>query len=358
MTKGPDGRVKRADAPRLAMIGPMPPPVGGTTVSFDALCHFLATHARDFIIIDTVRRSGGTVTTGLQTLVRLLKALPRCDVVTAHFSDGAAITIAPLLWIVCRFAGKPFVFRQFGGEFDRTFARLGPVMRWFVANTILRSDAVFLQTKAMMRAFEPVCPNLHWFPTARSRSAASYRARFATGGDDTLKCLFLGHVGKAKGALVAARAVAALPGVYLDLYGPLVDVQAAEIDGAGVRYRGIAEPSAVPALLADYDLLLFPTAHPGEGYSGTLVEAAMAGLPMIVTRWQSLPEMFGEEEAIFIDSAQVDQMTAALRSVMSAPGDLPIRSERLVERAADFDADRIFGRFLAVCDDLARRNRT
>lgn len=342
---------------RLVMIGPMPPPVGGTTVSFKALCDFLIPRSRDCIVIDTVRRRGGTAATGLATLWQLLKVLRRCDVVTAHFSDRAAITVAPILWIACRLTGKPFVFRQFGGEFDRTFASLPRWWQWIVAKTILRSDAVFLQTKAMMRAFAPMSDTLHWFPTARRTSSASYRELFARGEDKILRCLFLAHVSKAKGILIATQATTAVPDAILDVYGPLMDVSEEDFVGERVRYRGIAAPSEVNDLLADYDVLLFPTAHLGEGYSGTLVEAAMAGLPMIVTRWQSLPEMFAEDEAIFIDTARVDQLIETLHAIIAAPGELSVRSRRLTERANDFDADRIFGYFLTVCSDLALTNR-
>ena len=354
MTQGRSDMPERADRLRLLMIGPTPPPVGGTTVSFEALCRFLAPRTCSCIIIDTVRRRGGTALTGLATLWQLIRNLRRTDIITAHFSDRAAVTIAPILWLTSRIAGKPFVFRQFGGEFDRTFVGLPRWWRWIILKTILRSDAVFLQTHAMMRAFAPFSSTLHWFPTARYNIGPSYKGRFARGDTENIRCLFLGHVSRAKGVVIAAEAITAVPSATLDVYGPLIDLGETEFAGDRIRYRGIAAPETVSDILAQYDVLLFPTTHPGEGYSGTLVEAAMAGLPMIVTRWQSLPEMFSEDEAIFIDPGSTDQLIGALRALVKAPDVLLARSQRLIRRAADFDADRIFGHFLAACSDIVR----
>ncbi|QIG54269.1 glycosyltransferase family 4 protein [Altererythrobacter sp. BO-6] len=215
-----------------------------------------------------------------------------------------------------------------------------------------------MQTKEMMRAFSSFSNNLHWFPTARRNYGANYRGGFANGEYSKLRCLFLGHVSKAKGIMVAAQAANTIPNIVLDVYGPLIDVDTEDFVNESVEYRGIVEPNEVHEIFAAYDVLLFPTSHPGEGYSGTLVEAAMAGLPIIASRWQSLPEMFADDEAIFIDAVCVDQLVAALRAIIDRPEDLHARSHRLVERSKIFDADRVFGDFLAACRKLTLNKRT
>jgi glycosyltransferase involved in cell wall biosynthesis len=43
--------------------------------------------------------------------------------------------------------------------------------------------------------------------------------------------------------------------------------------------------------LADYDVMLFPTFHEGEGFPGVLIDAAFAGLPAIVTAWHANAEV-------------------------------------------------------------------
>ena len=42
----------------------------------------------------------------------------------------------------------------------------------------------------------------------------------------------------------------------------------------------------------DADLMCFPTCYLGENQPVSLIEAMALGLPIITTRWRSLPEMF------------------------------------------------------------------
>jgi glycosyltransferase involved in cell wall biosynthesis len=340
---------------RLVMIGSLPPPLGGTTVSFSALSEFAAARVGSCRVIDTGSRAGGNLGAAARGIVGLVRELPRADVVSMHFSDRAAITIAPILASLCLAAGKPFVFRQFGGEFDRTFAQLPEWRRAILRRTIFAADAVLLQTKSMVKAFDGLADRLFWFPTARPRSAATYQGAFAKGGSKSLRCLFMGHVSRAKGAERAARAVAEIAGAELSIYGPLVDLAAQDLEGPATTYRGIALPGEVAAVMAEHDLLLFPTMHSGEGYSGTLVEAAMVGLPIVASRWQSLPEMFADDEVLFVPPDDLDALAGAIKSIMESPDELTRRSTRLIARSSAFDAETVFGRFLEICADTVRR---
>ena len=334
---------------RVMMVGSLPPPLGGTTVSFHALCEFVARHAGQCIVIDSAPRGRGIARAGMRTIVAVIRHLAQADIVTMHFSDRASITIAPILSLICRVAGKPYVLRQFGGEFDRTIAGLAPWHRWILGQTLFRADAVLLQTKAMMRSFAPLSRRLHWFPTARQQPGCLNRLSYAHGQRPVLKCLFVGHVSRAKGALAAAEAASEFVDAELSLYGPLVDLAQSELDRSNVKYRGVLPAERVSEIMAEHDVLLFPTTHPGEGYSGTLVEAAMVGLPIIANRWQSLPEMFSDDEIMFIDEATAAALSAQMRKIMANPAALQERASRLLARASDFDAETVFGQFLDLC---------
>jgi glycosyltransferase involved in cell wall biosynthesis len=51
------------------------------------------------------------------------------------------------------------------------------------------------------------------------------------------------------------------------------------------------EPAEVVPTLRNYDALIFPSYYQGEGHPGVLVEAMMAGLPIITTQFRSIPEL-------------------------------------------------------------------
>jgi hypothetical protein len=225
------------------------------------------------------------------------------------------------------------------------------------ARTMLWVWSSTASLRRMVRAFDDASGRVHWFPTARTGTTARYEGRFAGGHEATLRCLYVGHVREAKGVLTAIQAIQEVPNTTLDIHGPLIDLAPERLQGAGVRYCGALPPDQVTEVMARYDLLLFPTRYPGEGYPGTLVEASMVGLPMVLSRWQSLPEMFSDREACFIEPNSTQDLVAALRRVHERPSDLIERSEALRRRAADYDADAVFGGFLDICRKAAASRR-
>lgn len=343
---------------RILLVGAFPPPIGGTTVSLQRLKEYLQSRMLEVRIVDCSARGVHPLRVAVAAVLAVARRARAVDVVTLHFSDRASIWVAPWLWIMCRLLRRPVVFRQFGGEFDRTYASLRRPLQWLLRSTIFRSDAILLQTKQMARNLDfGRDGRVHWFPTARPRPAVRYRAAYSRGLSSRMRCIYVGHIRRAKGVLIAAAAARRVDSVTFDLFGPLVDVTADELRALGATYRGVLDPDEVAPIMAEYDLLLFPTTYPGEGYPGTLVEAAMVGLPMIISRWQHLPEMFDDGEAIFVQPHSVEEVRLALSSVRANPADLVRRSEALRRRAAEFDAENVFARFVEVCENVNRSSR-
>jgi glycosyltransferase involved in cell wall biosynthesis len=301
----------------------------------------------------------GQLRTFARAIVQVLRLSPQVDVITCHMSDRGAITAAPLFRLLARVLGKPFVYRQFGGELQRTYRRLSPLRQWLFRRTILRSDIVLLQTRELVQHFAPICRRtVEWFPTARKDAGERYLAHFARGERDTLRCIYVGHIGATKGVLEAIDAVGQIEKAELHIYGPLVDVREEQLTGPRVSYHGTLVPDSVQSTLAAADVLLFPTYHAGEGYPGILVEATMVGLPVVASRWQALPEMFPDDELLFIEPRSVSSIVQVLRDIAARKIDLQQLSARMRSRSRDFDAKDVFARFEALCTNLtAGRSR-
>ncbi|MEO1626915.1 MAG: glycosyltransferase family 4 protein, partial [Bacteroidota bacterium] len=56
-------------------------------------------------------------------------------------------------------------------------------------------------------------------------------------------------------------------------------------------YKGVLSKAEVLPTLREYDVLILPTYYGGEGYPGSIIEAYSLGLPVITTRWKSIPEI-------------------------------------------------------------------
>jgi glycosyltransferase involved in cell wall biosynthesis len=79
--------------------------------------------------------------------------------------------------------------------------------------------------------------------------------------------------------------------ICIDLYGPIDSVYRQSFE-EGIKeahiltYKGILQPDQILSTLASYDAMLFPTRYPGEGCPGAIIDAYIAGIPVIATDWR------------------------------------------------------------------------
>jgi glycosyltransferase involved in cell wall biosynthesis len=151
----------------------------------------------------------------------------------------------------------------------------------------------------------------------------------------TVNVLFLAHCTREKGIFAAAEAVLRanreLVARRLPLKLKLVtagnfvtDDEKAEFGqllenpefAATVEHLGFVSGEQKNRLLRDADLFLFPTRYLGENQPVNLIEAMAFGLPIVTTRWRSLPEMFPPDYPGLVSGQNPDEITAAILKVL------------------------------------------
>jgi glycosyltransferase involved in cell wall biosynthesis len=314
---------------RLLLVGPLSKglAVGGTSVSFGNLVRELRGVDQVRVeVIDTGREAlhgARNVATGLGVGLRLLWRVPRAEVVIYNASSRGVLWLAPIVHGVCRLMGRPWVLRVFGGNLDVLFEAAHPVARYLSVRTTFSADLCLFQTRQLLHRFERVCRGrVEWFPTSRAQPTDSH----VSGSQSCSRFVYVGRVSAAKGVpeIVAAtdRLAAETGGkVTVDIYGPLVEgMTREELGGArGVSYRGELASGDVVATLRRYDALLLPTSYPGEGYPGVIVEAYIAGIPVIASRWRAIPEIVCDRSGILIAPRDADELYAAMRALVTRP---------------------------------------
>ena len=70
-------------------------------------------------------------------------------------------------------------------------------------------------------------------------------------------------------------------------------------------------------MLRDADLFLFPTRYLGENQPVNLIEAMAFGLPIVTTRWRSLPEMLPPDYPGLVNGQNPDEIAAAILKVLA-----------------------------------------
>ncbi len=88
--------------------------------------------------------------------------------------------------------------------------------------------------------------------------------------------------------------------VSIDIYGQILksyeQVFFNKLDDSNINYRGVIEPYDIYNTLQAYDVMLFPTKYYTEGFPGTILDAYICGIPVVVTKWLNAEEFVSDGE--------------------------------------------------------------
>jgi glycosyltransferase involved in cell wall biosynthesis len=193
------------------------------------------------------------------------------------------------------------------------------------------------------------CPDFENCILPRRRETFIARTKILAGENPgqpmTVNVLFLAHCTREKGIFAAAEAVLranrALAARRLPMKLKLVtagnfvtDGEKLEFDrlrqnpefAATVEYLGFVSGDRKSELLRDADLFLFPTRYLGENQPVNLIEAMAFGLPIVTTRWRSLPEMLPENYPGLVNDQNPDEIAATILKLLAMKSGEQVRS--------------------------------
>ncbi|HEV2693888.1 MAG TPA: glycosyltransferase [Verrucomicrobiae bacterium] len=160
-----------------------------------------------------------------------------------------------------------------------------------------------------------------------------------------VKILFIAHCTQEKGLFAAAEAIlqanrylaaCRLP-VKLQFTAAgnfVTDDERMEFDrlradpefAAAVQHAGFVSGDRKNQLLREADLFLFPTRYLGENQPVNLIEAMAFGLPIITTRWRSLPEMLPPEYPGLVGGQNPYELASAIVKMLAAESGVEARN--------------------------------
>jgi glycosyltransferase involved in cell wall biosynthesis len=237
-----------------------------------------------------------------------------------------------------------------------------------------------LRVEKLPNGIPDPCPGFEQAVLPRRRARALARGKLLAGqqltaadlvnaepAPEIIQVLFLGHCMRTKGVFDAVETVAkanenyrkaGLPlRVHLNVAGEFVDAgERAEferrIQSSGgepwVTYLGFVSGERKRTALQESDCMCFPSYYPAESFGLVLVEAMAFGLPIVTTRWRSLPELFPTNYAGLVEICQPEQGAAALQKLMSESTGEEMRA-LFLER---FTIDRFLSRLAEVLRGL------
>ena len=110
-------------------------------------------------------------------------------------------------------------------------------------------------------------------------------------------------------------------------------------------------PGDAPALLAGYDAVVLPTWFPREGHPGVLVEAMMAGVPVVTTHHMAIPELVSDGvNGLLVTPRDADALARAIQRLAAYPDERFVMGAAHRSRLARHDAAEAAGKLLEMIE--------
>lgn len=287
--------------PRLIVIGPLPPPIHGVTVSTSlVLANTVLRDRFDVRHVDTSDHRDGAnigrwdvtnVAIGLKNVASLLRALrgERGTVYLPISQSTAAFLRDSLLIRAAKLRGWRVAIHLRGSEIVRLYESHGRVFQWWARGTLARVTSAAVMGESLRDAFgglvapERVAVVPNGTPPPGSR-------RFESNGSTVL---FLSNLRRRKGVVEALEAACITAAEVRDarfvFVGAWEDLQLerdlcarAAPFGDRIRFLPPVSGSTKDDLLSTASVLLFPPRDP-EGHPRVVLEAIAAGVPVVAT---------------------------------------------------------------------------
>lgn len=144
---------------------------------------------------------------------------------------------------------------------------------------------------------------------------------------EPVQILFMGSGSAAKGLFRTIDALAHLPDhFHLTFAGDFADQAAARKFaaaqtpyGSRLRHVGFVDDDGRQQLLAESDVLAFPTTYEHEAFPLVLIEALAADLPIVTTRWRAIPDLLPNDYPGWVEPNKPADLAAAIAAAVTDP---------------------------------------
>lgn len=258
---------------KVRYIGSFPPPFGGVTVKNDLLFNRLSEYY-NVKRIKTNRRIA-------QFFWLIGSVFCHCPMIVGVSSTtGKTLLLTKLLFYFNRRTMKKTLYFMMGGvEANRISSSKKEILMYSSYKKI------YVELEGMKTTVTNAgLTNVDIYPNCREPKY--FKKKEHTG----FRCVFFSQISIMKGADLILLVARRHPEILFDFYGEIEQEYKAVFDEeinklVNVNYCGVIDSrnTNVYQILSDYDILLFPTRWKTEGVPGILVEAKIAGVPVIAS---------------------------------------------------------------------------
>jgi len=294
---------------------------GGTTVLMKNLLDYLIKTKTRFYFISSnkINIKYSFIINYLVVLLKSIILIPLSKKIMVNCSRNGAFYLYPLIFFISKLLNKKIIFRMFGGNFIDLIEQANFFKKNILLFCLKHSDIICFETKYIISYLNKILDekeNIVWLPNVRNRANKSRKKIYSR------KFAFISHIKETKGVDTIIKAAAMLSDDYrFDFFGFIVDEKYKNgyIDKQkNCKYLGVLDSDKVLDVLNDYDVVLLPTFHEGEGYPGIIIESYSIGKPVITTNLKGISEIVvNNKTGILIPSKDTNALYKAIKVINS-----------------------------------------
>ncbi len=335
---------------RVLLAAPLPPPTGGIAIWTSIVLRHVHQHPDiDLHHVDTALRwkksvrlnrwtrlVGGTLQ-AFWDILRVGMALVRYRPHVLHLTTSAAfasVKDAAILYLARRLGVAGYIHYHTSilgnGQLQGWQLRAAHLAMRFAARVLVLDGKIHtvLQQHVPVQKLQSL-PNMIELERLDRVCAETVRDAGNDAPEALLRCVFVGRVVPDKGIVEQVNACAQLPGVHLDIVGP-VDAEyrqhlqllaQSREQGQWLHFHGRVDHDDVYAYIQQSDVLLLPSYH--EAFPYVVLEAMALSKPVIVSDVGAMPEMIdatgGPPCGLLVAPREADALRGALQQLIDAP---------------------------------------
>ena len=358
----------KQNSSRFLLIGDLPPPTHGQSVSFKLLCEGLPRRGFDCRVVNLARKSESPW--GRVTISRIGEILA----VLARFFVGLAVGYRNIYLLITQSAaGFPrdaimiwgawlcrcsIVVHLHGGNYDSFYRSRSALGRFLIRHTLRRVHRIIILSERLrdMYAFDPALRDRVVVVLNSSPYSADAKCRKRTT-NQSVNVLYLSGLIQSKGYRDVLDAIAILKhetslhveakfaGEFSAFDDDEIAMSPAEAEAkfirdieanglqTNVRYVGPVSGDEKWALFDESDFFVLPTNHQGEGQPISIIEAMAHGCVVVATNYRAIPDMVVDGiTGVLVDYRQPRQIADAIRRLADDPAQYEAMSKAAARR--------------------------
>tara|TARA_B100000945_G_scaffold321117_1_gene333954 strand:- start:2396 stop:3439 length:1044 start_codon:yes stop_codon:yes gene_type:complete len=318
--------------------------IGGTTVLMKNLLEYFSSNKIDYSFISSNSFDGkfSFLLNYLTVVLKSILLIPFSKIIMVNCSRNGAFYLYPLIFLIAKLFNKKIIFRMFGGN----FIDLCESSNYFKKNILLLvlryTDLICVETKYIITYLKSVIGesnDILWLPNVRNKvknvKSKSFSKKFA----------FISHVKETKGVDNIIESASKCSHEYsFDFYGFISDKKY-ENDFINKQknctYLGVLNGSEVIPTLSQYDVVLLPSFHPGEGYPGIIIESFSLGKPVIASNLEGISEIVSNNKTgLLVPIKNTEALLGAIKFFNNENYD--IFSKNALKEFENYDSEKVY----------------